>query len=657
MLKFFNRLEKTRNVVILIFGLLLVFSMVFFGASVIGTGGSSAVNAGSTESVAKVGSEYVTVGELVRQKENLSQMYGGRAPASKLLLDGMISQRIVRQEAERLGLTASDAEVASYIREQNKPQDGKAFDQKRYEQNVTEQFGSVRAYEQMARDDVSGRKLEAFITSGVTVSEQEVLEDFQKRNTKFDLSYVPVSITDLAQAMKPTDAELQEFFTRNKGNYYISEPQKKIRYIFLSTSKIGEKITIPDADLKAEYDKLPEDRRQAGVQGQQIVLRITRPEDDARTLERANQLVERARAEGGKISEEAFAELAKGHSEDASARNGGKISGLVKQNPNNPTDPLQRLLTMQEGEVTEPVKFGEKYYILRRGAVVPKPFEDAKKELEISLRNRRAYTVAAELAQKVTEDLKQTKNVEATAQKFAAEANMTAKDMVRETGFLKPGDEVENVGISPQFEEGIKPLVNANDVGEKIPIRDGFGIPLLVDQQPARDETFEEAKNKVAEAVKLEKARAQVEQIAKDIAAGAGNAEALAAAAQSKGLKALDSKSFILGSPLGQGPSAATSEELENAIYALKTGETTKTPVKVGDNWYVVGVVKREESNMQEFATQRDQLLQSSLQQKRGQVFSDYLADIRRRMEASQQIKIYKEALNKVDGLDADADA
>lgn len=657
MLKFFNRLEKTRNVVILIFGIVLVLSMVFVGASIFDSRPANSASAGSTESVAKVGGEYVTVGELVRQKENLSQMYGGRAPASKLLLDGMISQRIVRQEAERLGLTASDTEVANYIREQNKPQDGKAFDQTRYEQNVTEQFGSVRAYEEMARDDVSGRKLEAFITSGVTVSEQEVLEDFQKRNTKFDLSYVPVSVADLAQAIKPTDAELQEFFTRNKGNYYISEPQKKIRYVFLSTAKLGEKISIPEADLKAEYDKLPEDRRQAGVQGQQIVLRIAKPEFDAVVMEKANQIVERARTEGGKISEEAFAELAKGQSEDPTARNGGKISGLVKQNPNNPTDPLQQLLTMQEGEVTEPIKFGEKYYILRRGAVVPKPFEDAKKELEISLRNRRAYTVAAELAQKVTEDLKQTKNVEATAQKFAAEANMSAKEMVRETGYLKPGDEVENVGISPQFEEGIKTLANANDVGEKIPIKDGFGIPLLVDQQPARDETFEEAKNKVTEAVKLEKARAQVEQIAKDIAAGAGNAETLAAAAQSKGLKALESKSFILGSPLGQGPSAATSEELENAIYALKTSEVTKTPIKVGDNWYVVSVVKREEANMDEFAKQRDQLLQSSLQQKRGQVFSDYLADIRRRMEASQSIKIYKEALNKVDGLDADAEA
>ena len=46
--------------------------------------------------------------------------------------------------------------------------------------------------------------------------------------------------------------------------------------------------------------------------------------------------------------------------------------------------------------------------------------------------------------------------------------------MVRETGYVKPGDEVENVGISPQFEEGIKNLANANDVGEKIPIQGRF---------------------------------------------------------------------------------------------------------------------------------------------------------------------------------------
>lgn len=656
MLKFFSRLEKTRNVVIMIFGILLVLSMILFGASVLDFRSNSTVSARSTEPVAKVARDMVTVGELVLQKENMSRFSSGRAPASSLILDGLIRQKIVRQEAERLGLTASDQEVADEIRKQNKSTDGTPFDQKRYEQNVTDQFGSVKVYEDMVRDDISARKLEAFITAGVTASEEEILADYQKKNAKFDLSYVAVSVPDLAQNIKPTDEEMKAYFEKNKANYYINQPQKKLRYVFVNTSKIGEKMQIPEADLKAEYDKLPEDRKQAGIQGQQIVLRIAKPEFELQVLEKANQIVVQARKDNQKISEQAFAELAQGQSEDpATSRNGGKIPGLIKQNPNNPTDPYQRLLTMQEGDITEPIKFGEKYYILRRGASVPKTFEDAKKELEVSLRNRRAYTVAAELAQKVADDLKQTKDVQATAQKFAAEANMNAQEMVRETDFVKPGDEIPNVGVSPQFEEGIAGLNNPNDVGDKIPIKDGFGVPLLIEKRDPRDATFEEVKDKVAEAIKLEKARTQVEQIASQIAAGAPTPGALAAAAQSKGLKALDAKNFILGSPLGSGPSAGTTEELQEAIYALKAGEVTKSPIRIGENWYIVGVNSREEANMEEFAKQREQLMQTSLTQKRGQVFADYVASIRQKLDANGQIKIYQEALNKVDNLDADA--
>ena len=54
--------------------------------------------------------------------------------------------------------------------------------------------------------------------------------------------------------------------------------------------------------------------------------------------------------------------------------------------------------------------------------------------------------------------------------------------MVRETAYVKPGDNVENIGTSPQFEEGIAGLENAQDVGDKIPVQNGFAIPMLVDR-------------------------------------------------------------------------------------------------------------------------------------------------------------------------------
>jgi peptidyl-prolyl cis-trans isomerase D len=652
MLKFFSRMEKTRNAVLLVFGILMVVSLVGWGiTSVVSDNPVGANVAGSGETAAKVGSEKVTVGDLNAIKQG--QM--GRLP-SKYLISQLISSRIIRVEANRLGLRASDAEVAAEIRKGLKSEDGTVIDQKRYEENVASQYGSVAAYEQTVRDQLSGQKLQAFLTAGVTASEEEVLKDFQRKNTKFDLNYVSVNVAELAQTLKPTDAEVQEYFEKNKANYYINVPQKKIRYVFLNTAKVGEKMPLTDEELKAEYDKIPADKKTKGVEAQQIVLRVPKPEFKEQTLEKANQIAERAKKDGATISEEAFTELVRGYSEDGATKaTGGKLPTLVRDNPNlsnNPNavlPPQQTVLGMKEGEVSEPIESGNNYYIFRRGKEIPKTFEDAKKELEVSLRNRKAYAVTAELAQKVVEDLKQTKDVQATAAKFAAQTNMTVAEMVRETPFVKPGDNVENIGVSPQFEEGIKNLENPNDVGERTPIQNGFAIPLLVERRDPRDATFDEVKAQVAETVKVEKARSQVEEIAKQIAASAGGAGDLGTAATAKGLKSLEQKGFILGSPLGQGPSASTNEALEDAVYALKTGEVTKTPLKVGDNWYVVGVTKREDANMDDFAKQRDELVQTMVQQRRNAVFSDYLAAVRQKMEQSGDIKIYNDVLEKLD--------
>ena len=102
MLKFFNRLEKTRNFFILIFAVLMVISLVFWNRS--STSNTTGTNlARSTETVASVSGEKITVGELVQQKENYSRFSQGRSFPAKMMLEGLIGSRITRVEAERLG--------------------------------------------------------------------------------------------------------------------------------------------------------------------------------------------------------------------------------------------------------------------------------------------------------------------------------------------------------------------------------------------------------------------------------------------------------------------------------------------------------------------------------------------------------------------------
>ena len=145
-----------------------------------------------------------------------------------------------------------------------------------------------------------------------------------------------------------------------------------------------------------------------------------------------------------------------------------------------------------------------------------------------------------------------------------------------------------------------------------------------------------------------------MEQVAKDIANNANSADELRAAAEKAGLKASDAKDYKIGSPLGEGTTASTSAALDDAIYNLTPGGVTKTPIKAGENYYVVGLARRNEASMDEFAKQRDQLVQTAVASEKNQVFTDYLADLRQRLETEGRLKVYKDALAKLEENKAD---
>ena len=129
------------------------------------------------------------------------------------------------------------------------------------------------------------------------------------------------------------------------------------------------------------------------------------------------------------------------------ARNNGFLTAPFKNNPAKPHGLYSRAVDMTVGQVSDiPIRYGGNWYILRRGDVVPKTFEQAKTELLVSARNDRGYNTASEIAKKAKARLQETKDPQKVAQEFAAEANMNAADMVRETPYLKPGDDVANIG-------------------------------------------------------------------------------------------------------------------------------------------------------------------------------------------------------------------
>jgi peptidyl-prolyl cis-trans isomerase D len=223
---------------------------------------------------------------------------------------------------------------------------------------------------------------------------------------------------------------------------------------------------------------------------------------------------------------------------------------------------------------------------------------------------------------------------------------MTPAQMVRETPFVKPGDDVPEIGANQQFEQAIEALNNPNDVGEATGVKGGFAIPMLVEKKEPRIPDFDEVKTKIADAIKNQRAKDQLEQKAKDLVASLTSADGIKAAGEKEGYDAGTEESFKLGSSLGK---AGTSPALDDLIYSLKPGEFSKTPIKVEDKWVIVGVTKRNDADMSGLAAQRDTLKQSMMSERQDQVFEDYVAGVQQRMKQDGKIKIYEDVLAQLD--------
>ena len=657
MLKQLGRLEKTRNIVILGFAVLMAVSLVIFYAP--GRNASNLDPSKNTETVAKVGSDHITVADLARVRDNYAQMLGGRISLAQLggnrrFLDNLINKLVISQEAARLGLGASDQEVRDKIMKQFADSPG-GFVFERYKESVTARYGDVEKFEDEIRADIAQEKLRAFVTASVNVSDAEVEQEYKRRNSTFDVSYIALSADKLAAKIQPSDDELRSYYESHKTDYRYLEPQKKVRYLYIDTEKVGSKLQIPDADLKSEYDNLKPEFKQAGIKIQQIMLKVARKDLDPQVEQKAKDLIAKLHPNGQPASEEAFAEMARGNSEDpATARNNGYLLTPFKKDPNKPHSLYDRAVDMQPGEISDiPIRYGGNFYILRRGDVVAKTFEQAKPELLVSLRNRRGYGAAFQLAQKAQKRLQETKDPQKVAQELAGEANMTPADMVRETPFVKPGDDVPNIGTNQQFEQALASLNNPNDVADPTGIKGGFAVPMLVEKKDPRIPDFDEVKTKVAEAIKEQRAKEQLEQKAKDLAASLSGPDALKAAGEKEGFDSGLEESFKLGSSLGK---AGISKSLDDLIYGLKQGEVSKTPIKVEDKWVIVGMVKRVDADPNGLAAQRDTLKQSLMNERQDQVFEDYIAGVQQRMKQQGKIKIYEDVLAQLEEPEAAAE-
>ncbi len=663
MLKFLRGRKRTRNAVLVIFiGLLTLSLVALFSAS--GSGAKMFGGAvGSDTAIAKVGSYEVTAqdlkaaltnfGQQIAQgqgrtaKQDLSTLYDMYGPQ---VLDGLIRQKLILYQADRLNLGASDSEVQSRLRQMFNPwpgAEGYRLRLQQYQAGMT----PVR-FEDELRGSIAQEHLRSFITAAVSVDPKEVEEDYRRNNSSYEVRWVDVDPNTLREKMQVNEPDLRAYFDGHRGDFKITTEQRRANYIFVDQSKAGEAVQISDDELKQDFNAESFIKQ---VRASQIVINAPKPDAKDKSApeekkavdpeeeirKKAQGITQRAQTSEGKSAED-FAKLAREFSEDAKTKgNGGDLGWIKKDDKREADDPLNRVFKMKKDEVSQPIKKGDKYYILKVTDRKVPTFAEARDELLKAARSRKAYSKAENIATEAEQKLKESKNIQAVA----AEINKQYGAQVaaaKDTGFFSRGDTLPDLGAASELESSVFELQDTGDVGDWMPIDKGFAVPQYVERRDPHEPAFEEVKTKVETAYRAEKSKGLAAQRAKELAK-AQNADELKKLADSMGLKTDERAGLKAAESIG----VLVSEFERAPVYKLNVGEVTKEPIKTDNDVFVVAALKgRKDADMGEpFQKERASIEQRLLDEKRNTFFSTYLAMTQKQMTDEGKIKLYDEAI------------
>jgi peptidyl-prolyl cis-trans isomerase D len=668
MLKFLSGRKRSRNVLLLFFIAVMTLSLVGLFSVVVSGGGSGLFGSktgGNDTTIAKVGSYAVTLKEFKDQlagfgrqisqgqgRQGMQSLTATYALYGQQVLDNLIREKLVQYEADRLSLSATDEEIEARIKQSFNPWPGP----EQYRERLIQQAGMTPIqFEARLRAGISAEHLRSYITAAVQLSPQEVEDEYRRNNTKYSIRWVEVSPDQMKDKVTVTDTDLRAYFDAHKDDFKVTTEQRRARYIFIDSARAGAAAQIADDELKANFDQ---ESNLKAVRVSEIVLDVPKPAekkiDDAKAKpeqtadpeeavrKKAQELADRAKGANGKAAED-FAKLARENSNDAASKSsGGDIGWINKDARRESDDPLNNVFNLKVGDVTQPIKKGEKYYILKVTDRRLATFDEARPALLRDARTRKGYSEAVNIANQAAQRFKETKDPQAVVAEINQQRGVEVASL-REVPFYAQGDSPAELSGAPELESAIFELQNPGDVGESVNIRGGFAVPQYVEKRDPHDPTFEEARTKIEQHYRADRAKDLALERARQVGQGKTPDE-MKKIADSLGLK-VDERAGI-GESDSIGP--LTTEENRAPIYKLSVSQVTSEPLKSDNDHYVVaGIVGRKDADMGEaFQKEKKSLEQRLLDEKRNVYFTTYLAELQQKLKGEQRIKVYQDRID-----------
>ncbi|HVP08234.1 MAG TPA: SurA N-terminal domain-containing protein [Burkholderiales bacterium] len=333
--------------------------------------------------------------ELRRQQDQLRQALGQNADPSvldtpelrTLVLNSLITQRLLTNEVAKEHLYLSKDEVVAFLMAAPEFQEGGKFSRERYANYLRVMGLSDEGNVARLQLDIPSARLARTIAG--TAMEPRTVADrlaaIQGEKREVAEAFVPAA--PFAAGIKPEAAAMKAYYDSNPTQYRLPE-RVRAEYVVLSAEELARGETVSDAELKAAFDARAS---QFGVAEQRRASHIL-----VRTQQEADQLLAEVRK-----APQRFAELAKQRSQDSSSAGNGGDLGMNAKGSLASQALESEIFKLKPGEAAV-VKSEFGFHVVRLDAIQPAKagtLEEARKALTAELLKQKAAKKFAEAAE------------------------------------------------------------------------------------------------------------------------------------------------------------------------------------------------------------------------------------------------------------------
>lgn len=175
----------------------------------------------------------------------------------------LMQRALLAREAERMGLSVSDAEVRGYLRQipGTVNEEGR-IDQDSVTYFAEREYGTLRRFQEVLRDDLLATKAQRLLYHSVDVSNAEALESLRYKQASVRIAAVKFAAGEDADEIEITDEEIagliesdpdrvRDSYTQRESEFDSPE-QVRARHILIRAEGTDESETTADARRRIE---------------------------------------------------------------------------------------------------------------------------------------------------------------------------------------------------------------------------------------------------------------------------------------------------------------------------------------------------------------------------------------------------------------------